>query len=40
MVGSSNYGMVAANSTLLAIFLMIICIIQYVATKRAEDSFL
>lgn len=40
MVGSSNYGMVAANSTLLAIFLMIICIIQYVATKHAEDSFL
>lgn len=39
-INSNDYGMVAANSTILAIFLMIICIIQYIVTRRAEDSFL
>lgn len=40
MLGNSDYGMVAANSTVLALFMMIICIVQYVATKHAEDNYM
>lgn len=40
MVADTNYGMVAANSTVLAVFLFIICLVQYIMTKKAEDSYL
>lgn len=40
MVSDNNYGMVAANSVVLAVFLIVICVAQYAATKRAEDSYL
>ncbi len=40
MVTDTNYGMVAANSTVLALFLFIICLVQYFLTKKAEDNYL
>lgn len=36
----SNYGMTSAKSTVLFVVLLVICGIQYVATKKAEDAFL
>lgn len=37
---SDNYGMVAANSTVLAALMFVILVVQYFATKKAEDRFL
>ncbi len=36
----SNYGMTSAKSTVLFVVLLVICGIQYIATKKAEDAFL
>lgn len=36
----SNYGMTSAKSTILFVALLIICLIQYLATKKAEDAVL
>jgi ABC-type sugar transport system permease subunit len=40
MVADNNYGMVAANSTVLAVFLLIIMVAQYYVTRHAEDQFM
>lgn len=36
----TNYGMVSAKSVILFITMVIICVAQYITTKKAEDSFL
>lgn len=36
----TNYGMVSAKSVLLFIMMVVICLVQYLATKKAEDAFL
>lgn len=36
----SNYGMTSSKSTVLFVVLLVICGIQYIATKKAEDAFL
>lgn len=32
--------MVAANSALLAILMLIICVVQFFATRKAEDNYM
>ena len=36
----TNYGMVSAKSVLLFILMVVICVAQYLATKKAEDAYL
>lgn len=40
MTEGSNQGMVAANSVLLALLMLIICLVQFIATRKAEDSYM
>lgn len=40
MTEGSNQGMVAANSALLAILMLIICVVQFFATRKAEDNYM
>lgn len=36
----TNYGMVSARSVVLFVLLVVVCVAQYLATKKAEDAYL
>lgn len=40
MTNGTNQGMVAASSAILALFMLVICVIQFFATRKAEDNFM